>query len=93
MTRGRRLGLFITNAMPFFGNIMESKMSDTTHAEQLQQALAMPEIKALVDALYKSAEGWDNVIGMGLIAKKHFGSAKVLRDEALDALRGVGVEL
>ena len=49
------------------------------------------QLKALVDALYKSAEGWDNVIGMGLIAKKHFGSARVLRDEALEALQRVGV--
>jgi hypothetical protein len=64
-----------------------------TNEEQLQQALALPEIAVLVDALCKSAEGWDNVIGMGLIAKKHFGSARVLRDEAFEALQRVGVEL
>ena len=56
--------------------------------EELEAKLA----KA-VDAFYKSAEGWDNVIGMGLIAKKHFGSARVLRDEAFEALQRVGVKL
>ena len=65
---------------------------DAADAKQLQQVLAMPEIAVLVDALCKSAEGWDNVIGMGLIAKKHFGSARVLRDEALEALQRVGVK-
>jgi hypothetical protein len=65
---------------------------DAAEAKQLQHALAMPEIKALVDALCKSADGWDNVIGMGLIAKKHFGSARVLRDEAFEALQRVGVK-
>ena len=66
---------------------------DAADAEKLQQALALPEIAVLVDALHKSAEGWDNVMGMGLIAKKNFGAATVLRDEAIDALRRVGVEL
>ena len=66
---------------------------DAADVKQLQQALALPEIAVLVDALHKSAEGWDNVMGMGLIAKKNFGAATVLRDEAIDALRRVGVEL
>ena len=65
---------------------------DAADAKQLQQVLAMPEIAVLVDALCKSAEGWDNVIGMGLIAKKHFGSARVLRDEAFEALQRVWVK-
>ena len=65
---------------------------DAADAKQLQQALAMPAIAVLVDALCKSAEGWDNVMGMGLIAKKHFGAATVLRDEAIDALRRIGVK-
>ena len=65
---------------------------DAADVKQLQQALAIPAIAVLVDALCKSAEGWDNVMGMGLIAKKHFGSAMVLRDEAIDALQRVGVK-
>ena len=69
---------------------VRADLATPTNAKQLQQALAMPEIKALVDALHKSADGWDNVIGMGLIAKKHFGSARVLQGEALDALQRVG---
>ena len=70
----------------------EYPIPEEIRVKLLEQALAMPEIKALVDALHKSAEGWDNVIGMGLIAKKNFGAATVLRDEAIDALRRVGVE-
>lgn len=71
---------------------VRADLATPTHAEQLQQAFAMPEIVVLIDALYKSAEGWDNVIGMGLIPDEHFGSARVLRDEALEALQRVGVK-
>lgn len=67
--------------------------ADKAEAKLLEQVMALPEIAVLVDALRKSADGWDNVIGMGLIAKKHFESARVLRDEAFDALQRVGVEL
>ena len=58
-----------------------------------QNASLEAKLEMLIDTLRKSAEGWDNVIGMGLIAKKHFGSARVLRDEALEALQRVGVKL
>jgi len=42
---------------------------------------------ALVAALTKSAEGWDNAIELGLIPERHRNTAAILRDEARAALR------
>lgn len=65
---------------------------DAAEAKLLEQALAMPEIKALVEALKRSADGWHEVVGLGIIPEEHFGSAMDLRDKAIAALRDAGVK-
>lgn len=72
---------------------IRADLATPTHTEQLQQALALPAIAVLVEALCKSAEGWETVIARGLVSKKNLTAATILRDEALDALQRVGVEL
>ena len=65
---------------------IRADLANPTRAQQLKQALAMPEIKALVKALRNSAQGWYQVVEMDLIKKKHYGSARALQDEAEAAL-------
>lgn len=59
--------------------------------DPLAAALRLDKIKAVVEALRRSREGWGNAIELDLIPERHRTTAEILRDEAhaaLSALEG-----
>lgn len=70
----------------FAGNPLIDETADAIQSLQAENARLEARVKELEGALKKSAEGWENAVELGLLPSQHTMSARILGQNARQAL-------